>query len=279
MPVRFTRFVSSVFASSFPAFPKTAAALCGAALVAACGGGGDTTYIVERPPTPAAPTATISGVFDGKTADGAPLTTLLQNDGSYFLVYSPAAAPQTPSGVVLGTGTLSGGSFSSSDALDLSLTGTGQQSPQAATLSASYAPAKSFNGTVSYTAKAQTTAFTGSYNAGYETLPALSTIAGTYIGSIATRDVKEENIELTIGTDGKVTGVLHYCGCSVTSTLQKNAAGNAYYATLVFNGKSHPLAGKSMAGNVYLDTVSQRIYIVGGLIDKSSQVIFVGRRS
>ncbi|MGN6703357.1 MAG: hypothetical protein ACTHKB_10395 [Burkholderiaceae bacterium] len=262
-----------------PAVILNTAALCGAALVAACGGGGGTTYVVERATPPAAPTTAISGVFDGKTADGAPITTLLQNDGSYFLVYSPAAAPQTPSGVVLGTGTLNGGSFSSTDALDLSLTGTGQQSPQPATLSASYAPAKSFTGSIADTAPAETTAFTGSYNSSYATLPTLSSLAGVYVGSIATKTVKEENIELTISADGKVTGVLHYCGCSVTATLQKNAAGNAYYATLVFNGKEHPLAGKSMAGNLYADTVTHRIYIVGALTDKSSPVIFVGRKS
>lgn len=259
------------------------------AMLTACGGGGSSTGTSSAgntnvnpggstPTTPpvALPTTVISSVFDGKNDANQPLTMLLQNDGSYFLVYSDATAPANALGVMLGAGKLVNGSFSSSDSLNLSLVGTGAQSPNAITLSASYVQKQTVNG--SYTAGTQTTSFITSYNNSYETLPGLTALAGVYTGSIATKDVREDNIVLTISADGTVTGQLT-CGCSVGAKLVARSDGIAYDATLAFTEGTHPLTGKSFAGNVYLDAKTNRLFIVGKLSNSTDLAIFVGKKS
>jgi outer membrane murein-binding lipoprotein Lpp len=261
--------------------------VAGSALLAGCGGGGSTKINTSGSSTAtgnakvepvALPTTVISSVFDGKNDANQPLTILLQDDGSYFIVYSDATVPQNFLGVVLGAGTLASSSFSSSNALDLSLIGTGAQSLNAATLSGSYTKNQSINGTLSYSANNQTKSFTSSYNNTYETLPSLASLAGVYKGSIATKDVREDNIELTISPEGALSGKLT-CGCSVAANLVPRADGTAYNATLAFTEGTNPLTGKAFAGNVYLDTQAKRLYIVGKISNTNDLAIFVGNKS
>jgi hypothetical protein len=277
-------------------FKACAAAIASSALLVACGGGGGGSTVASSggvnttgsgstvaPSTNndvpiALPTTVISGIFDGKTDTGQPLTALLQDDGSYFIVYSNAAVPQNFLGAVTGSGNLANGSFSSANGVDASLVGTGTQAVNPATLSASYMQKQSFNGTISYTASNQTKSFTSAYNSSYETLPSLSSLAGVYSGSIATKDLREDNINLTISSDGTLTGALT-CGCSIGAKLVPRKDGMAYDATLSFTAGDHPLTGKSFAGNVYLDAQSKRLYIVGKLSNSTDSVIFVGNKS
>lgn len=263
------------------------AACAGAAFLTACGGGGGTTVDNKsagnsgsgsgsnNPPTVALPTTVISSVFDGKTDSNQPLTAFLQDDGSYFLVYSDAAAPQNFTDAVMGGGTLNNGSFSSSNGIDVSLSGSGTQTATAITLSASYIEKQSLNGSVGYTAANQTKTFTSSYNNAYESLPSLASLAGVYTGAITTKDQVESGIQLTVSADGKLSGTLP-CGCSITAQLVPRSDGKAYDATLAFTGGSHPFSGKSFAGNVYFDAARNRLYIVGKLSDSGDLAIFVG---
>lgn len=263
---------------------RLAIATISSLLLVACGGGSSdaTPPPVQASPapvvtTPVVPASTISGVFDGSTGSGQAITALLQEDGSYFIVYSDAAAPQTALGAITGTGTLTSGSFSSSNGLDLNLVGTGAQTPQAVTLSASYTQQQTFSGSLSYTASGKTVTFTTVYNNPYATLPSLAALAGVYTGTIATKDMSEDNLMLTIGLDGTLTGQLT-CGCKVNATLTPRSDGKAYVATLAMEGGNHVLSNKTVAGNVYLDTVHKRLYIVGNIVGTTESAIFVGTK-
>lgn len=265
-----------------PDFRLSAVATIGALLLAACGGGGSGTTAQQSEAaapatvaTPAAPTNTISDVFDGTTDSNQPITALLQDDGSYFIAYSDAAPPQAVRGAIVGTGTLTGSSFSSSNGLDLNLVGTATQISQEVTLSASYIQQQSFNGSLNYSDKTAT--FTSAYNDSYATLPSMAALAGVYTGSIATKDLSEDNITLTIAQDGTLTGALT-CGCNINAMLAPRKDGKAYFATLSMVGGDHLLSDKSVAGNVYLDTVRKRLYIVGNIVGTSEGVIFVGTK-
>jgi hypothetical protein len=251
------------------------AALFAAFALAGCGGGGgdDSSSTLASLKLP---TTTLSGVYDGTLTDTSqPLTTLLQADGSYYMIYSDAS-DKTPKGVVLGTGALAFAGFSSQDARDLSLVGNGKQAVVEGNLSASYTQGASFNGNLLL---ANTNyAFTGSANNSFKSLPALETMAGVYIGSIATKDLKEEKIKLTIDSSGRLSGELS-CGCTVNATLAARDDGTSYVAKLAFTGGSHSLSNKSMAGNVYLDVANKRLYIVGYLGATTDGAVFVGTRS
>lgn len=256
-----------------------------ALLLAACGGGSSSTTPqqsapVSPPPvttTLAAPTSAISGVFDGKNDSSQPITAMLQNDGSYLIVYSDPTAPQTVLGAIIGTGTLTNGSFSSSNGLDLNLAGTATQTPQAVTLSASYTQQQSLNGSLSYTSSGKTATFTSVYNNSYATLPSMAALAGAYTGIIATKDLNEGNVALTIAQDGTVTGQLS-CGCQINGALAPRSDGMAYVANLSMVGGDHILSNKTFAGNVYLDATQNRLYIVGNIVGTTDTVVFVGTK-
>jgi hypothetical protein len=270
-----------------------AAAITGSAFLVACGGGSSSTDSgtnasagdnidgsgnTANPSPVALPTTVISSVFDGHTDTNQPITAFLQNDGSYFIVYSDAAAPQNVAGAIMGSASISSGSFSSSDGLDVALAGSGAQTAASVTLSASYTAKTSLNGSVSYATGGQTKTFTSNYNNAYESLPSLPVLAGVYTGAITTKDQVEANIELSVTADGKLSGTLP-CGCSITAQLVPRSDGTAYDATLAFTGGNHPFSGKSFAGNVYLDTATDRLYIVGKLNDSNDLAIFVGTRT
>jgi hypothetical protein len=219
----------------------------------------------------------ISSVFDGKNDLEQPVTTLIQDDGSFFMVYSDTASGNVI-GVSVGKGSLMGGSFSSTEVSDLSMVGTGAQVSNPAIFSASYSERQSLDGTLTYAGNNQTRTFTTHYNSSYETLPNLATLSGTYKGSIATKDLREQDVELTIAADGTLTGKLS-CGCTVYATLVPHPSGIAYDATLDFTGGSHELTGNTLIGNVYFDSTTKRLYIVGQLTAPGNSAIFVGTKT
>jgi hypothetical protein len=253
------------------------------ALLAACGGrnsssdsSSTTSPSSSAQPAPVVlPTTTVSGIFDGSFTDTAqPVTALLQADGSYYMVYSNTSG--TPTGAIVGSGTLTNGSFTSSNAADLSLVGTGTETPATATLSASLVQDKSFNGTLTYPAPKGAVAFSTTFNNSYTQLPALTTLAGTYTGAIATQTVKEDQLQLTITSSGAVSGKLS-CGCNISATLTPRTDGSSYIISLSFVGGDHVLSNKSMSGNVYYDTEKKRIYIVGS-VNGTDPAAFVGAK-
>jgi len=256
-----------------------------ALLLAACGGGGsDSPSTQTAAPTqpvtaaPANPSSSISGVFDGTINSGAPITVLMQQDGSYFLVVSDTTASHSAVGAVVGTGTLTAGSFSSSNGLDLGLVSSASETPLAVTLSASYVAQQSLNGSLSYASDGQVTTFTSSYNSTYTTLPPLTALAGTYTAAMASLNASETGITLTIGKNGTLSGQLS-CGCNITSTLTPRADGMAYVANLSMAGGDNILSNKIFAGNVYLDANRGRLYIVGNIVGTTELLIFVGTKS
>lgn len=264
---------------------KLLAAVVGTtALLAGCGGGssggsGTTTSGsgTSAPPV-APPTTVISSVFDGQTDSNQPITTFLLNDGSFFTVYSDPSAPQNFVGAIVGDGTVANGSLASASAYDIGLSGSGANTASAVSVSASYVEKTSLSGFVTNTATNVTTSFVGSYNSSYETLPALSSVAGTYTGTIATKDQVEAQIQLKVGADGALSGSLP-CGCEITAKLLPGSDGTAYDATLAFTGGTHPFSGQSFAGNVYFDAATNRLYIVGKISGSGESAVFVGTRS
>ncbi|HYD82370.1 MAG TPA: hypothetical protein VEC06_21410 [Paucimonas sp.] len=254
----------------------------GAIALSACSGKQEPSVVKNRSDPPAQmpapvvlPVTTMSDVFDGSFTDTAqPVTALLQDDGSYYLVYSGNG--QAPAGAIVGSATRTNGGYASADAADLSLIGTGSQTPAPATLNGSIMAGKSFSGMVTYSSARGAIAFSTTYNDAYTRMPPLSLLAGTYAGAIATRSLKEDQLELAISASGAVSSKLR-CGCNVTATLAPRSDGAAYIVTLQFVGGTHPLSNKSMAGNVYFDAARKRVYIVGN-VNGTENALFVGTR-
>lgn len=217
-----------------------------AALLTACGGGGEDES-VPNAPTPAT-TASAEGLWQGTTSSGRTVRTLVLDDGSYWSLYSGVNAPGIISGVVQGTGSVMGGSFSSPSARDFNIEmGTVSD----ATLSTSFTSKQSFNGAFNYLAPTTTVTFTSAYRAAYDQVPILASLAGTYAGTSATRS-GTETVKLTVSATGAVVGTSSD-GCQFAGTAAPRKKGNVFDVSLTFKSGSCVNGTSTLPGVAYLD--------------------------
>jgi len=124
--------------------------------------------------------ASAEGMWNGTTNNGATVTGFVLDDGAYYAVYTdPYGSSIT--GIVLGNGSSTNGTYSTTNAKDFYF----GSSPNVtnATVSGSYVPMQTFSGSVSYSNGTSAT-FSTSYDTRYDQTPSLTTLAGTYSGSI-----------------------------------------------------------------------------------------------
>jgi hypothetical protein len=262
-------------------FKMFGTAILSSLLLAACGGGGGSGSgnTLAASPAPAVSTPSVDGFYSGQTDKSETVTGVILADNSYFLLYSKPNQPASLSGVVFGNGTAPSGSFSSSASTDIRLNDTAIPptiTTPSVTLSASYAPKKSFNGTLSYPDNS-VTAFTSNYNDAYATPPTLASLAGVYTGTLASAGLWE-SLTLTVQPDGTMSGPL-LCDCNVSAIVQPLSAGNAYSVKIKFNDGTHLLSGQTLSGTAYLDTANKRLVLFGNLGGTSLQpAIYFGTR-
>jgi hypothetical protein len=147
------------------------AAVC-AAVVAGCGGGGGDDGSAGSPP--------VAGLWSGTTNTGRTFAGVTLNDGSYWVLYSVAGNPSLIAGVVQGTGTYSGNTFTSSNARDYYIEGSRVLSASA---QATVTAGQSFAGTITYSNGP--VSFNSTYNSAFDAAPSLASLAGSYSGSVA----------------------------------------------------------------------------------------------
>lgn len=202
-----------------------AVALFSAFALAGCGGGGsgngsgDNIATPNTPPVSSTTPLTRDGFYDGSTNSSQTVTGVVLADNFFFLLYSQPNAPNTILGAAFGAGNSLNGSFSS-HAQNIKLDGT----TQSVTLTASYDPKKTFNGSLTY--PDTTVSFTTNYNSAYETTPTLAVLAGEYTGTISTA-LKHEALTLTVDNAGHMPGPL-LCDCNVSAVAEPLTTGNAY---------------------------------------------------
>ena len=214
------------------------------------------------------------GLYNGITSTGRSVAGLILDDGSYYVIYSATNNPSLIADAVVGTGASTNGSFSSADAIDLNLEGLGVVS---ATVSARYTEKTSLNGNIVYPSLSQTVAFTGTYNAAYETTPTLTAIAGTYSGRAGSLQGTEA-ATVVVSSAGALSGV-GASGCVFTGSVAPHARGNAYATTITFGSAPCLLVNISLTGAAYFDSVTKRIYSIGVNSARTDGTIFVGVKS
>ena len=192
------------------------------------------------------------------------------DDGTYYVLYSPVGSPTAIAGVVQGTGTSNVGLFSSSNARDFNLEGLGVLS---ASVSASYVAKQSLNGTVSYSPSG-TTSFSSTYNANYESVPSLATLAGTFAGQVAS-SAGAENATVTISSAGAISGS-GASGCGVSGSASPRARGNVFNISLTFGGAPCLFANQTLAGIAYFDSAAKRLYAAAPNAGRTDGVLFLG---
>lgn len=223
-------------------------------LLAACGGGGAS-------PAPAASIGSAQGAYIGTVSDGREHdTVVLENDQFYSMYGHTVGGAFEVSGFLQGNGKSNNGSFTSPDVLDS--TASGQR--LSATLSATYVPGSSLNGTltesagaVSFTSKPIDTAVFN-YNAAAN----LADIAGAW----NTTSLHGYATTLNISATGALTG--NSVGCIFSGNVTPRASGkNVFDVAITFGAAPCILAGASVKGIAldYLLTNGKRQLIVATL--------------
>ena len=241
--------------------------------LAACGSSGG-----NGGAAPAPPAASAQGLWIGSTSASRSITSIVLDDGTYWILYSLAGASSFIAGVVQGTGTSVNGSFTSTDGIDFHLEARGISN---ATLSASYVAKQSFDGAVTYPNLNQTYTFTSSYNSDYDQTPSVAAIAGTYVGPASVKG-GDELTTLVINSLGVVAGTgieiaTQTVGCQFVGTARPRASGNIYDLSVVVSGVGACASGPSAVKGIgYFDANAKRFYLAALDKSRSDGLIFVG---
>lgn len=224
---------------------RLVARILGSALlwsVAGCG---------EPIPLPTAGSA--EGLWSGATTTNRTLTSAVLEDGTYYIFYSAVANPNQIGGVIQGTGTSNNGTFSSANTKDFSVGGPVVD----ATMAADYGVRQFLNGSVTY-AGGGTLAFTGTYNASYDTAPIPASLAGVYQVQ-AGRAGGAQPATVTVSADGTYVGI-EQDGCQFTGRATQRTRGNIFDHRITFGGAPCFFAGSTLHGAWYFDMATRRLY-------------------
>lgn len=249
-----------------------AAAIVSGLTLSGCGGGsGGST---QASTTPTQPVITPpDGLYVGTSNAGRTVTGLVLDDGSYYFIYSAPNNPSLIGGAIQGTGTASGGTFTSRNGVDLNLEGN---NALATTISASYVAGASLNGTVTYPSQNFSSTFTTTYSKNYEAAPSLAAIAGTYTGLGASTATSEQT-SLTVSSSGAITGS-SVSSCSLSGSVSPRSKGNAYNASIAFGGPPCLISGGTFTGIAYFDSASKRLYGVVLNSGRTNGFVFNGTK-
>lgn len=261
--------------------PLFCASVCASALVG-CGnvndpGGFSTVTTAPTPaPSPApAPSATAEGMWVGSTNTNRAILAFVLDDGDYYILYSRQNDPSVISGVVQGRGTSANGSFSSISASDLDFVGA---AVIPSTVSASYIPRVSLNGSVIHTPTSGGATFTSTYRTTYEATPTLAALEGSFSGQVDTVHGGTEGASLSISSTGAISG-RGGSGCALSGSASPRSQGNVFNITLGFGPAPCRLANESFTGMAYYDTATRALTAVATSSGRTEGVLFVGTKT
>ncbi|CAG2158268.1 hypothetical protein LMG31506_06304 [Cupriavidus yeoncheonensis] len=259
-------------------YKKTLLALslaAAAAFIPGCGGGGDDSG--GTPSTPAA-TGNAEGLWKGTSSSNRTLTGLVLDDGSYYVFYSAVGVSAVPGGVIQGSSSASGGTFSSGNGIDFSVE---NQPPRPVSVAASYIAKTQFNGTVTYSGPpAQTVSFTSAYSSDYDNAASLAALEGRYVGVVHTlSSASTVAVPVNIDGHGALTSSDPLLGCTFSGSVSPRSHGNVFNVTLTFGAAPCPLPGQKLTGILYFDSAGGTLYLAAPTAARDDLALFVGKRS
>lgn len=235
-----------------------------------CGGGGD------GPTTPVPVNfGTAAGVWAGTVNTSRAETGIVLSDGSYWFIYTVQNNPSLIGGFIQGSATASNGVFASFNARDFNFEGLGALS---ASVSGSYFEKRSLNGSVSYPSLNQTATFASTYDAAYEQIPALATVAATYSGPGADTAGTRESANLTVSSAGAISGQTSG-GCRFSGTIAPKPTGNAYTVSATFAATGCRTPNATITGLGYYKSDTRRLYVALTDSGRGLGYVYLGTRN
>ncbi|QLI81089.1 hypothetical protein HZU75_05840 [Chitinibacter fontanus] len=256
-------------------------------ILAACGGGGGgnsastlsaaapTASPTAIPTSTPAPNISAAGLWKGVSDVNRTLTGLILPNGSFYVLYSRRNNANIIAGVVQGNGSISGNTFTSSNAKDFNLEGAGVLD---AKITSTVVTKGSFNGSVSYpTSSYATSTYSSSYSTDFEVSPSLATVTGTYAGDVTT-SAGTEGANVSISNSGVINGTGTTTGCTITGNITPRTDSNAYDVSLKFGASPCLFPNQTLTGISYFDASQKRLYAVAPNATRTDGVLFVGTK-
>jgi hypothetical protein len=220
--------------------------------LAACGGGGGggDDDVAPNPPTnptepPTEPTlpAEPYGVYEGTVSSGREHYTIILEDNQFYTLYGNFGNTLYFYGFLHGNGNVSGNIFTSSNLRDYFST----EELVTGSLSATFVPGVSFNGSVIYDGATPSASFTGSvmpttyYD--YNVAAKLSDITGAW----SLTSLQNDPITMNIASTGSFTATSR--GCAMNGNILPRASGkNVFNISMNFGPLPCRLPGQSASG-------------------------------
>ena len=196
------------------------------------------------------PTPTAEGFWNGTTSTNGNLQEIVLDDGSFYFLSSSSSSGD----LVLGTAIYTDGQFNSSNTVDINFAGLGVTN---ATVSGTYVPRSSLNGTI--TSAFGAAIFNSTYDSTYEQPASLSAVAGTYSG-VAFTTAGGGNVVIMFDTTGTFSGTT--IGCSFAGALTPRGGVNVFNLSITFQGGTCTFGTSTLTGIAGQDPVSGQLVAI-----------------
>jgi hypothetical protein len=251
-----------------PANTTRLASMAVAALLAGCGGGD----YDSGPHGPALERA--AGFYNGTTSSNRHLSVIVIETGRYYAVYGPINSPTSSviEGVLIGDGTAGGSTFSSNSLHDINFTA---QATSLGAMTATFLLQSYFDANIAYNSGG-TGSFTSDYSFRYEDRPSLASVAGSYVGQLASV-TSVDNATFTISSSGALSVSVATGGCSAGGTVSLHPFGNVYDIAITY-GPGCAASGQTLTGHAKFDSTLGSLTAVTSSPDFNSVVMVVGTK-
>jgi hypothetical protein len=216
------------------------------------------------------------GLWRGSSDTSRTVTTLIANNGFYWMLYSAAGNSATTAGVIVGNTLSSSGSISSSNGKDFNFE-TNRLFPL--TWTGSYTAKTRLQGTLTYTEiPGGIVTLNATHDNAYNVTPNIAAISGRYTGtstSLANRNVPTAFV---IYATGQLTGS-RTDGCTFSGNVASRPRGNVYDVSLNYGvGCSESNSGRSSSstGTAYVNPANNQLQSVTLNNSVNDILLFIG---
>jgi hypothetical protein len=211
--------------------------------------------------------ATAEGFYVGSMSGGIGMYGIVLDDGTYYVIHTLPNS-NTIAGVGYGSLTSANGIFTSSSGLDFAI----GYAVAPFTVSGTYVPQQSITGTWSSVGLVWN--FSASYDPTYRQPASLASLAGSYVGSVAS-SLGWQTATVAIAANGAFIGSAGP-GCSFNGTAAPRGSVNLFNISVHFQGGTCLFGTGTLSGIGYYDTDTRTLYAAAPNATRTDGFLFVG---
>ena len=226
---------------------------------------------IEFAPMPVA--AEAAGIWEGTTSSNRKIAGVLLDNGTFWMLYSKPGNHASVAGLLSGYGSTSNNKYSSQEGYDISFEGSGLQN---ISMSATSAPQQTLSGNISKIGTEQNPTFSTTYNPVFIAPPALSQVAGNFLGIGIQKDFSE-TMTLRIASDGAISSTA-LSSCKVSGSIAPRSNVSAYSFSITFGAAPCHSPNSTVTGIAYYDATVRSFFALSVNSSRRDGYIFAGAK-